>query len=75
MALIHSPLVQVRQVEKLGREEVSPITRISKKFLTLFQRAAERYADITPDERERRRQRGWGEGTSDFVRAPFPFPL
>lgn len=28
-------------------------------------RAAERYADITPDELERRRRRGWGEGTAD----------
>jgi hypothetical protein len=58
-------------VEKLGGEEVTLITRTQNKSLSLFQRAAERYADITPDELERRRQRGWGEGTADVVRAPF----
>jgi hypothetical protein len=64
--------VQVWQVEKLGREEVTLITPIKKNSLSLFQRAAERYADITPDERERRRQRGWGESAiDDVVRAPF----
>ena len=28
-------------------------------------RAAERYADVTPEERARRRERGWGETTHD----------
>jgi hypothetical protein len=57
-------------VEKLGREEVTFIARTHhEKFLSLFQRAAERYADITPEELEHRRQRGWGEGMADVVRA------
>jgi hypothetical protein len=63
----HSVLVvQVRQVEELGREEVTFIARIYfEQFLTLFQRAAERYVDVTPEELERRRRRGWGEGIAD----------
>jgi hypothetical protein len=31
----------------------------------LSHRAAERYADVTPEERARRRERGWGETTRD----------
>ena len=30
-----------------------------------YHRAAERYADVTPEERARRRERGWGETTHD----------
>jgi len=58
-------------VEKLGREEVTSIARIYyEKSLSLFQRAAERYIDVTPEELEHRRQKGWGEGIADVVRAP-----
>jgi hypothetical protein len=57
-------------VEELGREEVTFIARIYfEKLLNLFQRAAERYVDVTPEELERRRRRGWGEGIAD-VRVP-----
>jgi hypothetical protein len=59
-------------VERLGREEVTTcLSRIySQTFISFFQRAAERYADITPEELERRRRRGWGDGMADVVRAP-----
>ena len=63
--------MQVWQVEKLGREEVTFIAQNFLKSHCLFKRAAERYADIPPDELERRRRRGWGEGTADVVRAQF----
>jgi hypothetical protein len=75
IALNLSRLVQVRKVERLGREEVILITRLRSNSLSLFQRAAERYANITPDELDRRRRRGWGEGTTDVVRAPFLYLL
>lgn len=32
-------------------------------------RAAERYVDLTPEELQRRRARGWGEGVNDYVQA------
>ena len=69
--------MQVWQVEKLGREEVTTcLSRIySQKLLSFFQRAAERYADITPEELERRRRRGWGDGMADVVRAPLHIPF
>jgi hypothetical protein len=58
-------------VEKLGREEVTTFFArfYYQKFLSLSQRAAERYVDVTPEELERRRRRGWGEGVADVVRA------
>ena len=58
-------------MEKLGREKVTTFfARIYyQRFLSVSQRAAERYVDITPEELERRRQRGWGEGVADVVRA------
>ncbi|KII94654.1 hypothetical protein PLICRDRAFT_187014 [Plicaturopsis crispa FD-325 SS-3] len=33
-------------------------------------RAAERYADVTPDERQRRRERGWGRDSARVVLPP-----
>ena len=53
---------------KLGRKEVSsrPPAYYVAKGLN-FQRAAERYADVTPEEWERRKQRGWGDGIADDV--------
>ena len=35
-------------------------------FLLIFVRAAERYAGITPEERERRRARGWGNDDEEL---------
>ena len=41
---------------------------LSKLIVFYFRsrRAAERYADVTPEERARRRERGWGETTHDI---------
>ena len=54
---------QIRAMERVDREEVPSFepdipTDLYLKLL-LNCRAAERYADITPQERERRRERGW----------------
>jgi hypothetical protein len=68
-----SLVVQVWQVEKLGREEVTSLycSYSPRHVSPLLRRAAERYADITPEERERRRQRGWGDSVVDNVRGIF----
>lgn len=60
-------VLKVRSVEKLGRKEVSacPSTYRVAKVTTV--RAAERYADVTPEEWERRKQRGWGDGIAEEV--------
>ncbi len=54
---------QIRAMERVDREEVPTFepdipTNLYLRPLMNF-RAAERYADITPQERERRRERGW----------------
>lgn len=48
-------------------EAHGPNSRFGRWKSWVEKRAAERYADITPDELERRRQRGWGEGTADVA--------
>ncbi|KAI9467238.1 hypothetical protein BJY52DRAFT_56697 [Lactarius psammicola] len=45
-----------------------PNSRFGRWRSWVEKRAAERYADITPEERERRKQRGWGDGIADDVR-------
>ncbi len=63
-------------MEELDREEVTSISHIyQNNFLSSFQRAAERYADITPEELERRRRRGWGAGIAEDVRTLLHIPF
>ena len=60
---------QFRPLERIGREEVrsydSPrnISFIAH-ILKFHSRAAERYADLTPEAYARRRQKGWGDPVS-----------
>ncbi|EKM59490.1 uncharacterized protein PHACADRAFT_191858 [Phanerochaete carnosa HHB-10118-sp] len=42
-----------------------PNSRFGRWKSWIEKRAAERYADLTPEQFERRRQKGWGEGTED----------
>ncbi|KAI9513166.1 hypothetical protein F5148DRAFT_1317751 [Russula earlei] len=42
-----------------------PNSRFGRWKSWIEKRAAERYADITPEELERRRRRGWGDGIQD----------
>ncbi|GBE79813.1 hypothetical protein SCP_0210140 [Sparassis crispa] len=42
-----------------------PNSRFGRWRQWIEKRAAERYADLTPEEYERRRARGWGEGVDD----------
>lgn len=73
--------MKVRSLERLDREEVylssSPWRHCLIQFLALHLlcRAAERYADLSPDEYRRRRQRGWGDGVSTRVRPYFRLVL
>ena len=60
-------------MEKLGRETVN-ICRIlhvltGQLLNVCVLRAAERFVDLTPEERARRRERGWGEN----VRGSFAY--
>jgi hypothetical protein len=52
---------QVWEMERLGRETVSylPLIRLTR-LNSVFCRAAERYAEDTPETRRARRVRGWG---------------
>jgi hypothetical protein len=52
---------QIWTLEGLGREEVdTPIIYATRVEVLSWRRAAERFADITPEERQQRRTRGWG---------------
>ena len=65
------PIPQVRQMEELDRKKVNSTAHISSGQRPEFGfRAAERYADTTPEDLERRRRRGWGPGVADDVRTP-----
>lgn len=61
---ILSPFLQIRTMEGLDREEVSLPSKRNKELdcngRAYVYRAAERYMDISPQERYRRRERGWG---------------
>ncbi|THH11481.1 hypothetical protein EW145_g628 [Phellinidium pouzarii] len=58
---------QIREMEGLGRETVSLSDSLDTFLLSVpFFSAAERYLDITPEERVRRRERGWGNDGDQF---------
>ena len=65
------PIPQVWQVEELDRKKVTFTAHLYQdNSLSSILRAAERYADTTPEELERRRRRGWGPNVADDVRTP-----
>lgn len=50
------------------RKGIYITSKSSDKLSTLLlHRAAERYADVTPEELMRRRERGWGDTHQDIV--------
>ena len=60
-------------MERMDREEVCYCKYDIEDLPSnrLFYRAAERYADLTPEALARRRERGWGETIHDTVNWSF----
>ncbi|KAI0265162.1 hypothetical protein BC834DRAFT_1041995 [Gloeopeniophorella convolvens] len=74
----HTTISPRHTVPILGTHPLSPLASIfiilvAKVLLvaSTTHRAAERYADVTPEEWERRRQRGWGDTVPDDPGDPF----
>ncbi|KAL4247127.1 hypothetical protein ABKN59_001309 [Abortiporus biennis] len=49
-----------------------PNSRFGRWREWIEKRAAERYADLTPDDLQRRRQKGWGQDTEETLGSPTP---
>ena len=74
--LLESLIIQVATEHLIGLEDGKDGSRrgtIYNKLawglvgIQFVLRAAERYADVTPEERARRRERGWGDADGNIV--------